>query len=508
MASGTFCSRILGIVREQVMANYFGASRLTDAFLVAYKIPNMLRDLFAEGAFSAAFVPIFTKAQQQGRGKAQSLLWSVFWPLVLVTGIISVLMIFFAPQLVLLVAPKFADDPQKLAITIGLLQIMAPFLVLVSISAIFMGILNVLQVFFIPSFAPVFFNLMMISATIWLPPYLEKYNISGIYALALGVMAGGLAQLLVQVPWVLWHKLGPTWRLHFITPETKQIMARMGIGSIGIAASQINLVVNTILASSLGVGAVSWLSYAFRLFQLPIGILGVSIAGSNLVHFSACWKRGDHSGAINYLQTSYQLTWPVILWAMSLLLGLGTETVHLVFERGAFTSLDTNMTTVALRCYLLGLPFYGMYKIFVPVFYVIDRPRIPILITIGTTGVNIVFCILAVSRFGHGALAMGTSLSMFINAMLQAFFLKKILRLPWHFYFTRTIGKYLLSASVCFVFLLWSSSHFFHSGQSVWIKLFRFGILGMGGTLLYFALLRSWGEGKNLISILRRRNLH
>ncbi len=366
MASATLSSRVLGLIREQVLAATFGASGLTDAFTLAYRVPNMLRDLFAEGAFSSAFVPVFSEVRQkEGDEGARKLFWSVFFLLGSVTLVIALIIIWQSENIVQLMASNlFTEDKERFHISVKLVQIMAPFLCLISLSALVMGALNSLKVFFVPALAPSFFNLAMIFSMIVLPPFFEKSWEHGIYALGAGVLLGGLLQLIVQFPTLFRKKycfLGP---LELINDSTKKIANRLGIGTIGIAATQINILVTTFLATGTEIGAVSWLAYAFRLFQFPVGILGVSIAGTNLVHFSDAWKSNKKEEAIHFLYSSYILSFFLMIPAMALLVALCKESVHLVFERGAFSSLSTSKTSLALYAYLLGLPFYGIYKIF------------------------------------------------------------------------------------------------------------------------------------------------
>lgn len=451
MALATFCSRILGLVREQALAAVFGASGLTDAFTVAYRIPNLLRDLFAEGAFSSAFVPIFTEARNKSSENARRLFWSMFIVLLVLTGILSVLMIFNAEYLVLLATDElFARDPERVAVATSLLKVMAPFLTLISLAALTMGALNALRVFFLPSFAPVFFNIMMILSIVFLPPYAKEWGFHPMMALGWGVIAGGLLQWLVQVPMLLRKDYGPIRGLTFWSVDVRRVLSRVGIGTIGIAATQINVLVTTILATGTVVGAVSWLTYAFRLFQFPVGILGVSIGGSNLVHFSDDWKSNQKQRAIQTLQSSYILSFVLILPALALMSALSYETVVLVFERGAFSSFDSTQTTLALNAYLLGLPFYGLYKIFGPVFFAIDRPRIPVLISVSSIVLNIIFCTLLTKHYGYGVLALGTSLSMAVNVFMQCLFLAPLLKLQLRFFFPLRLVKIFLAALMAF----------------------------------------------------------
>ena len=448
MAIATFCSRILGLVREQVLAFSFGASGFTDAFLIAYRIPNLLRDLFAEGAFSSAFVPTFVEASQRGREEARKLFWSLFILLTLLTLSISLVIYIFAPELIHLFAPTFYKDPEKFQLTVTLTRIMAPFLCLVSLAALFMGVLNSLKVFFIPSFAPVFFNVAMIGSMLAFPPILISKGLHPAISLGIGVILGGLLQALVQFPLILKNGYGPKKPDKLFTNDTKKVFKLLGPGLVGFAATQINLLVNTILASGTIVGAVSWLSFAFRLFQLPVGILSVSIGNSNLVHFSNAWKAGNKEEAKELLTSSFFLSCFMVFPAMIALIMCSNEMINVIFERGKFDTYSTFMTAKALKWYALGLPFYSIYKIFVPTFYAIDRQKIPVYCSIFGIAFNILFCTLLVDNYGFEVLAIGTTLSMFLNSFLQGVILKKDLQMESDQFINLRFHK-LIAGAIC-----------------------------------------------------------
>jgi len=452
MALATFCSRILGLVREQVMAAYFGASGLTDAFLVAYRIPNLLRDLFAEGAFSSAFVPTFVEVNQEDPEKAKKLFWALFILLGLLTLFLSALIIIFAPEIISLFAPTFVEDPEKFLLTVNLTKIMAPFLCFVSLAALFMGALNSLKVFFIPSLAPAFFNLAMISSMLLVPMILIPMGIPTIYSLGIGVFVGGLVQGFVQIPMLVKKGYGWIKPDKLFTKDSKKVFKLLGPGMIGFAATQINLIVNTVLASGTIVGAVSWLSYAFRMFQLPVGILSVSIGNSNLVHFSDAWKKGDKEEATKLLGGSFFLSVFLVLPPMIALIVFNEDLIRLIFERGQFDAYATTQTALALKWYAIGLPFYGIYKIFVPTFYAIDRQKIPVYCSIFSVGVNIIFCVQLTPIYGFEILAVGTTVSMFLNSFIQLVFIHKDLSLAWNHFFNLRLLKIVFAALVTFTF--------------------------------------------------------
>ncbi len=505
MALATFSSRLLGLVREQVMAATFGASGMTDAFTVAYRIPNMLRDLFAEGAFSSAFVPVFTEARLKDEQRARKLLWSLFVLLGLITGVISLLIIFFAPIVVdWVTSDSFTEDPERLQVTIQLVRVMAPFLTLVSLAALFMGALNSLKVFFVPSLAPAFFNIMMIASMLFLPPIVEEWGLHPIFCLGVGVVTGGLMQMLVQVPLILKKQFLPTFQISLISQESKKIMNRLGIGTIGIAANQVNIFVTTILATGTQLGAVSWLTYAFRLFQFPVGVLSVSIAGSNLVHFSDLWKEGNKKEAIEILKMSYSLSWLSLIPAFCLLYVLSDETVRLIFERGAFDVEDTFQTGKALQAYLIGLPFYGLYKIFAPTFFALDRPQVPVGISIFSIIANLIFCLLLVPYHGFEVLALGTSLSMALNCLLQVCFLRKELGLGLGFFLNRRVVKFFIAGIGCFLTTWLAKSYSLNWAEGFFGQAADYTFWVLLGVSAYLILLIVLGEARLAKRVLRR----
>jgi putative peptidoglycan lipid II flippase len=504
MAVATFCSRIMGLVREQLMAAYFGASGLTDAFLVAYRIPNLLRDLLAEGAFSSAFVPTFTEANHESAQKGRELLWELFVLLGSITGVISILIYAFAPELIALFAPSFVADPRKYQLTVQLTRIMCPFLFFISLAALFMGALNSLKIFFVPALAPTSYNLMSILAMVFLAGWMHEQGYEPVLALGWGALAGGFMQAAVQLPLLLRRGYGPVRPKEWGSQRAKKIMTLIGPGMVGFAATQINLLVNTVLATSAAVGATSWLNYAFRLFQLPVGILSVSIGNSNLVHFSDAWKKGDRQSALDSLGASYHLSFLVVLPAMALLYTLSDETVHLIFERGLFSRDSTIMTAQALRMYALGLPLYSIYKIWVPVFYAIDRQRTPVLVSIGSIGLNIFFCWYMTPRFGFEMLALGTTLSMLVNCTILSARLGQELDLGVRFFLgARTwklVGAGLLMAVFCEVV----SRQFDFFAGGLLLKFLRLAALGVSGTVVFAIALAILGERQALLAVSRK----
>lgn len=504
MAFATLTSRVLGLGREQVMAHFFGASGLTDAFLVAYRIPNLLRDLFAEGAFSSAFVPTFTEANHHSHEKARKLLWALFISLVLVTGAVTLFIMIFAPEIVALFAPSFVKDPYKFQLTVTMTRMMSPFLLMVSLAALFMGALNSLKIFFWPAMSPACFNVVMILCIVIFPPFLIKAGVPTIYSLGLGVLVGGLFQGLFQLPIIIKRSLGPVWPGKIFDDQVKIVFKKLGPGLIGFSATQINLLVNTILATGTVVGAVSWLSYAFRLFQFPVGVLGVSVGNSNLVHFSDAWKRGKKNEAVDFLQSSYNISLTVILPSMAIMLALSTQIVHIVFEHGKFDHHSTTMTATALNYYLMGLPFYGLYKIFVPTFYALDKQKIPVYTSIVAVALNVIFCLVLTPVYGFKILALGTGLSMFINTVVQAFYLRSELDLGVGFYFNMKILKIISASALAFLTTILVADNLFDFNSSLFIKFSLLLVLISFGFIIFLMALLIFGEAKFVAELLKK----
>lgn len=506
MALATLTSRVLGLVREQVMAIVFGAGAMTDAFLVAYRIPNLLRDLFAEGAFSSAFVPTFSSLKREGQERTREFVWAMFILLSLVTGSLSLGIYFFSPQLISLFAPGFLQNPEKFEVAVALTKIMSPFLLLVSLAALFVGAMNSLRVFLLPSLAPAFFNLVSIICLLGLPGFLVSRGEPAVYALGWGVMIGGIFQFALLLPKFFSMGFSPVMPKKLFSPEAKKVFIMLGPGLIGFAAAQLNNLVTTILATSSGDGPVSWLSYAFRLFQFPVGVLGVSIASSNLIHFSDHWKSDEKDQAKTILKSSYDLSLFTLLGAMALLCALSTETVRLIFEHGKFTSHDTSMTSLAMQLYLLGLPSYGVYKIFAPTFYVLDLQRTPVVSSLISIFINIAFSSLLVPHFGFPVLALGTTVSTLTNALILSFILNRKLKLGLSFFFSPNVMKMFLSAGLTFLGIWLMKGPLLHSAANFWQLCPRFVFLGLLGAGLYLGVLALLGEAKLVRSLWRKNS--
>ena len=427
MGAATFISRIMGLVREQVFAIMFGAGNMTDAYNVAFRIPNLLRDLFAEGAMSASLVPTFTRTRlEEGDRRAWRVAGLVFRVLFVLVGAITVLGIVFAPQLVGLYASAFKQIPGKFDLTVQLTRVMFPFFPLVALAAAFMGILNACGVFFLPAFASALFNLSSILVGVAGAGIIGKWGgawgVQPIVGMAVGVLAGGFVQAFCQLPtlykkgyrWMEKREPDPRWSED---PRLRQMLWMMVPGTIGLAATQVNLLVNTILATSQGTGAVSWLNYAFRLMQFPIGVFGVSLASATLPKISRQWVSGNIQGVAETITHSIRSVFAINLPASAGLCFLGVPIIELIFQYGRFTSSDTQATATALAMYSIGLTAYSAVKVLVPACYALGNTRLPVLSSVLAVSFTIILNILMVKPFGYWGLALGTSLAAILNAV-------------------------------------------------------------------------------------------
>lgn len=419
-------SRLLGVVREQVLAAIFGAGNAMDAYNVAFRIPNLVRDLFAEGAMSAAFVPTFTKRlTTDGREAAWRLGSNVITALVVVTGVLVLAGIVFAGPLVAAFAGDYASVPGKLELATLLTRIMLPFLIFVAVAAAVMGMLNALHSFFLPALSPAMFNVATIVCAFTLVPLMPSMGLPAIAGIAIGTIIGGVAQLALQ--WPLLSREGFRYRpvVNWRDEDLRRVLVLMGPGTIGVAATQVNVFVNTILAVGEGTGAVSWLNYAFRLMYLPIGLFGVSLATATLPAVSRQAAEGDKAAVRRTIAHSLSLMMMLNVPATLGLVVLATPIVRLVFERGQFTAADTAATAAALQLYGVGLLGYSVVRIVSPTFYALGRSRTPVIVSVATVLVNAALNVALVQQMGYRGLALGTSIAALFNATLLIVLLRR-----------------------------------------------------------------------------------
>jgi len=415
--AATMTSRVLGLVREQLLAALFGAGNVMDAYVVAFRVPSLLRDLFAEGAMSAAFVPTFTRTLTvEGKPAAWRLGTSAVNALLVTTGALVILgMVFTEPLVRLLTAADFALVPGKLELTVMLARIMLPLLTLIAIAAALMGMLNSLHHFFVPALAPAMFNVATILCAIAVVPFADAIGLQPITLIAMSTLAGGAAQLAIQIAPL--RREGFRWRaaLDWRDEGLQQVLRLMGPGTIGLAATQVNLAVNQLLATR-EIGAASWLNYAFRIMYLPIGLFGVSIGTAVLPTVSRHSAERNIAGVRHTIVDGLSLMMMLNVPATVGLFVLATPIVRLLFERRAFTAADTAATAAAVQLYALGLLGYSIVRIVSPTFYALGKNRTPVQVSAVTVGVNTALNIALQPALGFRGLALGTSLAAFFNA--------------------------------------------------------------------------------------------
>lgn len=396
-------SRLLGLVRELIFANYFGAGFLMDAYQVAFRIPNVLRDLFAEGALSAAFVKVFTDYQiKKSEEEAWRLASLVLNALAVVLSVITIFGILFSRYFVDLIADGFS--PEKAALATTLTQIMFPFILLVALAAVAMGVLNTKGIFGIPASASTAFNIVSIIVGLafayWLsgggwispkdPNAVPSFNAQwAIIGMAIGTLVGGAAQFLIQVPSL--YKVGFRFMpiLSFTDPGVKRVMNLMTPAILGTSAVQINVMVNTFFVSGIE-GGVSWLNYAFRLMQFPIGLFGVAVGTASVPVLSRMASEGKTGDFRKTLSDSLGLVFLMTLPSACGLIVLGEPIIRLIYSRGAFVEQDVSMTAWALMGYAIGLTGYAAIKVLSPAFYALDDAKTPMIIAVASIAVNAV----------------------------------------------------------------------------------------------------------------------
>jgi putative peptidoglycan lipid II flippase len=414
------CSRILGLIREQIFAALFGGGRAMDAFTVAFRTPNLLRDLFAEGALSTAFITTFSKTiATDGDGAAWRLANKVATLAAVVLSALCIIGVIIAPLLVALFAPGF--DADKAHLTVLLARIMYPFILLVSLAALVMGMLNAKHVFGVPAMASSFFNLGSIAGGViigrWLDPHFGPHALVG---LAIGTLVGGALQLAVQLPTLA--KLGYIFHPDFRwrDPGVKKILRLMGPAVIAASSVQLNVMINSMFASTLGDGPIFWLAIAFRLMQLPLGVFGVALATVTLPVLSRLVAAGDSVNFRSELARGLRLAFLLTIPATVGLIILAEPIISVLYQHGKFNAFETVQAAAALRFYAIGLTAYSAMKVLVPAFYALDRRKTPMFVSFIAVGVNLFFNWLFTFRlgWGHRGLALSTGCVAVTNFLL------------------------------------------------------------------------------------------
>jgi putative peptidoglycan lipid II flippase len=415
VGTATLLSRVLGFIRDVVIAWIFGAGFSTDAFFVAFRIPNLLRRLFAEGSLTIAFIPIFTEyLTNTGKEEAFKLAGSAFRVLSILLVVVALLGIALSPLIVKVIAPGFLETPEKFALTVTLTRIVFPYIFFIGLVALSMGILNALGHFTAPALAPVFLNLAMIGSVFLISPYLPG-SIPPVVGLAVGVIIGGVLQLIFQIPFLVGKGCYFWKKTRLFHPGLKKIGLLMVPAVFGAAVYQINILINTLLASLLPEGSVSYLYYADRLVQFPLGIFAVAIATAVLPSLSKQAVVRDFDGLKETFIYAIQLVFFITIPAMVGLVLLREPIVVLLFKRGAFGLKASRLTAYALLYYGIGLWAFSAVRILYATFYALQDTRTPVRMAMISIAANIVLGIILMRPLLHGGLALATSLASMLN---------------------------------------------------------------------------------------------
>jgi putative peptidoglycan lipid II flippase len=483
----TLLSRVLGFVRDFVIARTFGAGMLTDAFFVAFRLPNLLRRMFAEGAFSQAFVPILAEYHnRRGDAETKQLIDRVGTLLFVILLVVAALGVATAPLLIYVTAPGFSSDADKFALTVELTRITFPYILFMSLVAMAAGVLNTWRRFALPAFTPVLLNLSFIAMALFAAPWFDP----PVLALAWAVFIGGMAQLVLQVPALKNIGMLPRWDWAPTDPGVHRILLLMGPAVLGVSVSQISLVINTIFASFLPAGSVSWLYYADRLMEFPAGLLGAALGTILLPSLSKAHADTQPEEFSALLDWGLRLTLALTLPAALALAILAVPLLATLFQHGAFTAEDVLQTRTALVAYSVGLSGLILVKILAPGFYARQDIKTPVkiaLITlVATQAMNLAF----IGWIKHAGLALSIGLASCLNAGMlyrglraRGVFMPK----PGWLGFMLRLGLALVAMGLAL--------HFVMGGELTWLsmaageRLWRLALLVVVGAGTYFATL-------------------
>jgi putative peptidoglycan lipid II flippase len=476
IGAATFSSRILGLIRDIILARLLGASASADAFFVAYRVPNLLRELLAEGSMSSAFIPVFTEYHTlRTKRETWELASAAFTTLLSIVTLITLIGVVVAPTIVWLLAPGFHDEPTQLEMTTILTQVMFPYLIFISLAALTMGMLNSLRAFAAPALAPVFFNICVIAAALFLAPLLDE----PVIGVAIGVVVGGLAQFVMQLPSV--HKRGFLfqWRFDLSHPGVRRIGWLIVPSLLGTSVTQINITVNTILASYFD-GGPTYLFYGMRLIQFPLGIFGVALATAILPTLSAQAAKGSMDELRQTVGFGLRMISFIILPAMAGLILLRVPIVHLFFEHGAFTAADTAGTAVALLGYAVGLWAFAGMRIIVAAFYSMQDTKTPAIAAVTAMFINILLALWLMGPLEYAGLALATALSAMVNiTILVSVLTSRLGGIDW-WHFGQSFGRALIATIPVVLACLWIANLAVWQREDEWIAKSIMLVVGIG----------------------------
>ena len=445
-SAATFISRIFGYIRDAVVAYVFGASHLTDAFFVAWRLPNTLRQLVAEGSFNAVFIPIYQSILEKDPNQARAYINSLFSYYTLILSLITILAVIFAKVIVLLIAPGFAKDERLLELAANLVRLTFPYLVLVGMVSFFMAVLNTRGRFFLPALTPALLNLSFIVSALLLSSY------TGIYALAVGALVGGFLQVVLT----FWQFKREGFSIRFTFAKSlylKETLKKILPSFASFGINQFSFIIDTIIASLIMAGAVSYLYYANRVFQLPIGVFAIGLGNALLVTLSKSFERKDINAILSDIQNSLKLSIIVAIPATFGMVVIGKEIIEVLFQHGVFDKKDVEYTYYALIGYAVGLLFYTASRPFKSGFFAIKDVKTPVLATaVGLLG-GILSALVLV--FGLGLSVFGLALASSLAGLFTLFYL-------WYFFpykvelkpLFKTFVKSLIAATLFSIFIL------------------------------------------------------
>lgn len=484
----TMLSRVLGLVRDIVLLNVFGAGKDFDTFVVAFRIPNFFRRLFAEGAFSQAFIPVLTEYKTtKTHAEVQILISRVFGCLMTVMSLLTFVAMVAAPAVLYIYAPGFHNDPEKFDLAVDMFRLTIPYLLFMSLTAFASSILNSYGSFSTPAFAPVLLNITMIAGAWWLTPYMAE----PIMALGWAVVVAGILQLVIQIP-ELWRKnlLIPP-KIDFKHEGVDRIMKLMLPALFGVSVTQINLLLNTIWASFMQDGSVSWLYSAERMTELPLGLIGVAIGTVILPSLSARHAEQDQSKFRGMIDWAAKVIMLVGIPASIALFMLSTPIIQALFQRGQFTVEDTQMTAMALQCMSAGVISFMLIKVFAPGFYAQQDTKTPVRVGLMAVAANAILNVIFIGFFKlidwqaeHMALALASSGSALVNAGMLYFYLHKrdIYRFGAHW---KKLFLQFALANITMIAALWYALSWYNGDASQWIRILEVVGLCVIGVIAY-----------------------
>jgi putative peptidoglycan lipid II flippase len=499
VSSMTLVSRVLGLVRDVVIARVFGVGLATDAFFVAFRIPNLLRRLFAEGAFSQAFVPVLGEYRiARGDDDTKLLVDRVSTLLAAILLAVSALGVLAAPAIIYVSAPGFSSDADKFELTVEMLRLTFPYILFISLASLAGGILNTWSRFSIPAFTPTLLNLSFIGFAVWLAPYFDP----PVMALAWAVFFGGLLQLAFQLPFLIRIRMMPGFSWAPRDEGVLRILRLMGPAILGVSVAQISLLINTIFASFLVTGSVTWLYYADRLMELPVGLLGVALSTILLPNLSRRFAEGSREEYSHLLDWGLRLTVVLAAPCAVALAIIAVPIVATLFKHGEFDAHDVLMTRQALIAYSVGLVALVLVKILAPAFYARQNTRTPVKIAVITLFATQMMNLALVWHLQHAGLALAISLAAWVNAGLLYWKLRQRgIYTPlagWTPFLLKVVAALAVMAGVLF----WMADGDGWLDAGAWERIQRLVIVVLAGAASYLGAL--WVAGFRLADFSRR----